>query len=489
MIKHSTPVEEAGQAVPGLTSAVFARQKELVKQIRLEVIQRYRPALQSGSGPIRVMARMVAEAEQRCRKAGIADQVIQAEFVNRTLGDVDLRKIVECEGEPGGMQDYRMLADEVGIALPGEEVNGYRASGKTYLLLRHTMMEYERMLLRQHIDLRVYDMPGIGNPVLRGWLAESMQQWGIKVGEEQIFLSQGSLNGIDRTLRGLCQYYDEQALTEGRAMLCPSPGFTVPEQQARFYGYRIHHVQTMPQNHFKVTAEQVADALEQAPDIRVIYLIITNNPTTFALTADELRAIYEVLRSYRAKGRKVLVLADLAYIGTGRPEDDQARMAAFKAQELLPYTIFASSFSKAFSLTGDSMGWITIGDPDLAERLRPTWASSVASQPAEWQLRYMAYLRYFQENTWITDKLRNFYRYRRRNFIAELRRLHERTPLFAEIYLDDNATIYNWSKLQPGHDAFTLFERVGLAGVPGSGFGYTDDYIRFSIGTIPVTTA
>ena len=41
-------------------------------------------------------------------------------------------------------------------------------------------------------------------------------------------------------------------------------------------------------------------------------------------------------------------------------------------------------------------------------------------------------------------------------------------------------------QLRPGEDAFSLFEKTGIAGVPGSGFGYTDDYVRFSIGVIPV---
>jgi aspartate/methionine/tyrosine aminotransferase len=38
----------------------------------------------------------------------------------------------------------------------------------------------------------------------------------------------------------------------------------------------------------------------------------------------------------------------------------------------------------------------------------------------------------------------------------------------------------------PGEDTFSLFEKTGIAGVPGSGFGYRDEYVRFSIGTIPV---
>ena len=111
----------------------------------------------------------------------------------------------------------------------------------------------------------------------------------------------------------------------------------------------------------------------------------------------------------------------------------------------------------------------------------------MASLPGEWQLRFMAYVRLLKARPWITEKMRAFYRLRRNRLIAQLRRIDEEQHLFAEIYLDDDATVYNWSHLRSEEDAFSLFEKTGIAGVPGSGFGYTDDYVRFSIGVIPVS--
>lgn len=111
----------------------------------------------------------------------------------------------------------------------------------------------------------------------------------------------------------------------------------------------------------------------------------------------------------------------------------------------------------------------------------------MASLPAEWQLRFMAYLQFIRSRPWLAEKLRSFYRMRRNALIAQLQEINQHHHLFAEIYLDDDATVYNWSRLQKGEDAFSLFEKTGLAGVPGSGFGYTDEYIRFSIGVIPIT--
>ncbi|GCE18760.1 hypothetical protein [Dictyobacter kobayashii] len=77
-------------------------QRTLLRELRSEILERYRPHIKEGAGPIRVMARIVAELEQTCRQHNIADDIIHTEVVNRTIGDIDLRQAVECEGEEGG---------------------------------------------------------------------------------------------------------------------------------------------------------------------------------------------------------------------------------------------------------------------------------------------------------------------------------------------------------------------------------------------------
>ena len=402
MITHDVSMDSPNESSLKVTtspSPSLQEQHNLLQQLRHELLLRYRPLLQQGAGPIRVMARMVAELEQRCREQHIAEDIIQAAIVNRTIGDVDLRKVVEYVGVAGGMDDYRMLADELGIALPGENINGSIASGETYLWLREQMMDCEKLLLEHNIDLRIYDIFATGNPILRGWLADEMKTWGIAVTTEQVLLGLGAMDGIDKTLRGLKQSYREQGIFEV-AVLFPAPGFNVPEAQTISYGYRLHRVHTLEENRFKLTAAELDEALSEAADIRIVYLTVTNNPTTLAYTPNELEAIHAVIEKHRAAGRDVLLLADLAYIGTGKPEEDQARMATFAAESATRHTIFVNSLSKSHTLTGDRFGWVTTGDPTLAPKLAPGWSNSIASMPAEWQLRFMAVLRLIRARPW-----------------------------------------------------------------------------------------
>jgi aspartate/methionine/tyrosine aminotransferase len=481
VITHHASVDSPNSSIP----LTLDEQHAKLRQLRHQLLLHYRPIIQEGAGPIRVMARMVGDLQQRCRELQITEEVMSTEIVNRTIGDVDLRQVVECIGEPGGPGDYRMLAEELGIALPNENIHGYVASGETYLWLKNEVMECERLLLAEHFDIRIYDIFAVGNPILRAWLAAEMQRKELAVTRDQVYLGLGAMDSINKVLCGLRQMYREQHISEV-AVLFPEPGFGIPEWQARSYGYRLHCFQTLAEHHFKLTAAQLDDLLAQYSDIRIIYLTITNNPTTFAYSPTELNDIHAVLRKYREQGREVLILADLAYIGTGKPEEDQARMATFSVPDVLEHCIFVSSFSKTHTLTGERFGWVTAGTVDLANAIAPGWSNSMASMPAEWQLRFMAYMRLMQARPWITEKLRAFYRLRRQRFIAQLSAINEKMHLFEHIFIDDDATVYNWSKLQPGEDAFSLFEKTGIAGVPGSGFGYTDDYVRFSIGVIPV---
>ncbi len=456
-------------------------QRQQMAQLRHEATAQYRPLVASGAAPIRVMARMVAELQRQARQLGIPDALVRSEIANRTIGDVDLRAVTEQDGE----MDYSALADEFGLALPGEVLHGRVSSGETYLWLRERMQAHERVLLGQGFDVRLYDIYGIGNPLLRGWLAEEMAKWGIAIPTERIYLSIGAMDGVDKTLRGVAHILMTRGETQ-KAALFPAPGFNVPEWQAKTYGFRLHRVMTRPEDGFKLTPAQLQQALDEAPDLRLLYLTISNNPTAFAYSRQELTALLEVVAQAARRGHDLWVLADVAYVGTGVPEADRERMRAFASPEGLRQCIFVSSLSKTHSLTGDRLGWVSVGSEELAPLLAPAWTNSTAALPGEWQLRFMAYLDLFRQRPWLEEKLRRLYALRRTRLIAQLQRLDAEHQLFRQVHLDDRTTVYNWSQFRPGQDVFSLFEKTGIAGVPGSGFGYSDEYVRLSVGVLPI---
>jgi aspartate/methionine/tyrosine aminotransferase len=476
---QATPKTNGKTRAPSKTQSKTQAARATVARLRDEACERARPLVQAGTGPIRVMARIVMELEAQCRELGIPRTVMTEGIVNRTIGDVDVRKISARDDGP----EYVTLADEMGLALPGERFDRYTATGDRYRWLHERMLDYERQLLERHIDLRVYDLPALGNPVLREMMSEHAQRlWGFTVPPAQLFLSLGSLDGLDKFWRGYKMMQRQRGLDQ-IAVLFPAPGFNVPEWQVTSFGLRVHRVVTQAENGFKVTPEELRVALRYAPDIQLFYLTVSSNPTAFAYTPDELRALFAVVRDC---DHEVNIVADLAYIGTGDPESDRARIQTFNEPGVLERSVLVNSFSKTHTLTGDRLGWVAFGAPRLAEGVAAGWANSMATLPADWQLRYMAIVELYQQHPDIEDKIRALYRLRRERLGRQLQALNKERHLFTKIHLDDGGTVYNWSQLAPGEDVFSLFSKTGIAGVPGGAFGYSDDYVRLSVGCIPV---
>ncbi|HEY8323043.1 MAG TPA: pyridoxal phosphate-dependent aminotransferase [Ktedonobacterales bacterium] len=453
-----------------------------IARLRDAACARARPAVKAGAAPIRVMAHMVNDLIAECRAAGIPEAIIASEVINRTIGDIDVRRISATEDGPR----YVSLADDMGLALPGEVFDGgYVAKGRTYRWIQRRMQEIERELLAEHVDLRIYDLSGIGALRLREALAgHARRAWGISFPTLQIHASLGSTDGLCKLWMGLVASWRLQGMRDF-TIFFPTPGFNVPEWQVVNMGARSYAIRTRAEDHFKVTPETLAQALDVAPDARAIYLTISNNPTAFAYTPDEIRALYRMLDE---RGSDLIVVADLAYIGTGDPAADRERMRALTEPNARARSAYAFTFSKSHTLTGDRLGWVALGTSELAQAVSVGWSNTAASLPADWQLRYMALIELFARRPRVEARARALYRLRRVRLMRQLRALSASrpAPIFTSVSMDDGGTIYNWSQLAPGEDVFSLFSMTGIAGVPGSAFGYSDDYVRLSVGCIPV---
>ena len=451
-----------------------------VRELRKEMAARYRPIFQTATSPIRTMARMMNEVTAEARKAGISEEVLSRELANRTIGDVNVRMITE---RIGGV-DYSTIGEDLGIILPGEEIAGRVSDGAVHEELNRREEEIELRLLREYNwDIRVYDVFGVGNPYLRNMLASRFERaWGIPVTGEKTYVSVGALDALYKSILSLGYHFKKKYGT-APTFAFPAPGFAVVNWQVEMSGLKLLKMQTSAESGFKLTYDALKAALANDPELRLLYLTVSNNPTAFSYSPDEIREVY---RAVIEDGREFAVLADLAYIGTGIPEDDRARMRAFDDPEIASRTLYISSLSKVFTLTGDRCGWVSFVNDDWAEILKVAWNNISAGLPAEWQLRFASLVEWVDERPQIQEKITRLYTLRREHLRKELEEINREHDVFDIIGLDDHATIYNWSKLKPGEDALSLFEKTGLAGVSGSAFGYSDEYIRFSVGFIPI---
>lgn len=455
-------------------------QVDYVRNLRREMAARYRPIFKVATSPIRIMARMMAEAAAEARKAGISDEVIQRELVNRTIGDVNVRMITERIGRV----DYSTIGEDLGIILPGEKIAGRVSDGSVHIELNRREEDIELRLLRDYKwDLRVYDVFGVGNPLLREMLAARFERaWGLPVTADKTFISIGALDALYKSILSL-GFHFKKKYGKPSTFAFPAPGFAVVNWQVEMSGLKLLKIKTDEANGFKLTYDALKAALAEDPELRLLYLTVSNNPTAFSYSPTEIQELY---RAVIEDGREFAVLADLAYVGTGVPEDDVARMRAFDRPEILSCTLFISSLSKVFTMTGDRCGWVSFQNDEWGGILQVAWNNITAGLPAEWQLRFTSLIEWVDEHPEIQKKISDLYALRRDYLRTELAEINRKHDVFDIIGLDDHATIYNWSKLKPGEDALSLFEKTGIAGVSGSAFGYNDEYIRLSVGFIPI---
>ena len=102
----------------------------------------------------------------------------------------------------------------------------------------------------------MYDLAGVRNPLLREWIAQDQEcTWGLSYSPEQIFLSTGSLDALDKSLRRL-RVTRWAGPADAITLHFPTPSFSVPEWQARTWGINVVHVPTRHVHHYKLTPDE-----------------------------------------------------------------------------------------------------------------------------------------------------------------------------------------------------------------------------------------
>src|SRR5438270_3669972 len=248
----------------------------IVRELRKEIAEQHRPDFKTLPSPIRVMARMVRDVQAEALKRGVSRQVLDREVVNRTIGDVNVRWITE---KIDGV-DYTTIGEDLGIILPGEEIGGRMSDGRVHNELNRREDEIERRLLKDYNwDMRVYDVYGVGNPLLREMLAARFEAaWGLPTDPEQTFISTGALDALCRTIMAFAVHFKD-VYEAPPTFVFPSPGFAVVNWQVKTFGCKLLNVHTSAESNFKLTYDQMKRVLAEDPQVRLLYFTVSNNPT------------------------------------------------------------------------------------------------------------------------------------------------------------------------------------------------------------------
>ena len=170
--------------------------------------------------------------------------------------------------------------------------------------------------------------------------------------QSEIFVTVGGSEAIDVAMRAI--------LAPGDEVILPQPAFVCYEPIAQMQGATVVHINTKLENNFKVTAEEIKNAITDKT--KMLILPFPNNPTGAILTREELEEIAKVLR-----GTNICVLSDEIY---AELTYGMNHVSIAEIDGMWERTIIASGFAKAYAMTGWRLGYICAPAPLTKEMLK-----------------------------------------------------------------------------------------------------------------------
>jgi aspartate aminotransferase len=186
--------------------------------------------------------------------------------------------------------------------------------------------------------------PNAGYPRVRQAVAEYLgEEHGMRIPPDLVVMTVGAAGALNDVLNAV--------VNPGEEILVPSPYFIGYDHYAFLANAAIKTVPTDERFHLDTAAIEAAISGKT----RVMLINSPNNPTGAVYSAEELRALGEVLdRAGRKFGRRIYLVSDEPYrkiaYGTVVPSVFQA----------YAHSIIVSSYSKELSLAGERIGYLAV---------------------------------------------------------------------------------------------------------------------------------
>ena len=259
-------------------------------------------------------------------------------------------------------------------------------------------------------------------------------------------------------------------IDNGGEVIIPAPYWVTYPELVKYCGGTVVEIQTSDKTAFKITPEQLKDAI--TPKTRMLVLTTPSNPTGAIYSKEELSALAEVL-----KGTDILVASDEMY--EKLTYEGEFTSTASISEDMFKRTITINGLSKSVAMTGWRFGYMASYDAELIKATKKLQSQSTSNICSITQYAAIPGLDGSADEDVAMMK---------KEFI---KRRDEAVRLFNEIdglsVLKPDGAFYLFVNIKEiSNDSLTfakeLLERKGVAVVPGVGFG-SEGYFRFSFAT------
>lgn len=180
--------------------------------------------------------------------------------------------------------------------------------------------------------------------------------------EDEVLVTVGGSEAIDLALRVLVGPGDE--------VIIPEPSFVAYQGCTAFTGATAKTIQLKAENEFKLTAQELEEAI--TPKTKVLIISFPNNPTGATMNREDLAAIVQVV-----KDKDIFILSDEIYAELTY-QANHVSIASF--DEVYEKTLVVNGFSKAYAMTGWRLGY-ACGHPALIAAMTKIHQYAIMSSP------------------------------------------------------------------------------------------------------------
>ena len=165
---------------------------------------------------------------------------------------------------------------------------------------------------------------------------------GLSYAPNQIVVSSGAKSSLFHAICALVE--------EGEEVIIPSPYWLTYPELVKLAGGKCVYVQTLANNDYKITAEQLANAITDKT--KCVILNSPNNPTGSVYSKDELKALAKIIEE-----KKIWVISDEIYEKMVYEGEEFISIATL-SEYIKEHTIVVNGLSKAYSMTGWRIGYV-----------------------------------------------------------------------------------------------------------------------------------
>ncbi|MDT8338308.1 MAG: pyridoxal phosphate-dependent aminotransferase [Sulfurimonas sp.] len=302
-----------------------------------------------------------------------------------------------------------------------------------------------------------------GIPTLKTAIANKLKRDnGLSYAPNQIITNNGAKHSLFNLFAAVIQKGDE--------VIIPSPYWVTYPELVLYYGGTVVEIETHDDNAFKITPQQLQDAL--TPKTKMIVLTSPSNPTGAVYSRAELEAIGKVL-----EGTDVIVASDEMY--EKLIYEGEFTSAAAVSEDMYKRTVTINGLSKSVAMTGWRFGYMAAHNTELIQATKKLQSQSTSNINSITQKAAIAGLDGSADED--IEMMRVAFKERRDEAVKLINAIDG-----LSVYKPDGAfyLFVNIKELSNDSMEFCkqLLEKKGVAVVPGVGFG-SDGYFRFSFAT------